>query len=176
MTMLDRGARSAALLAAGIFVLCACSKKQNGDTPAGTSTPGGSAVTAGKGAGNRAPLSAPEFLDRFCAAVASGDKAYVASHTENATFSSSQAMDPKKCGGKTGKRCSSRGGGQHADADFNPVCARIKAQGPELAKNVREEGGSLRARLTDGDYLSDLIIERQGADFRLIREVAPEKP
>jgi hypothetical protein len=119
----------------------------------------------------------PTFLDRFCAAVSSGDKAYVVAHTENGTFSSDQATDPKKCGGRTGKRCFRKTGGQHAEADFRPVCTRVQTQlRADLAKSVREEGGTLRARLSEGDLVSDLVIERQGKDFRLLREVAPGKP
>ena len=54
------------------------------------------------------------------------------------------------------------------------MCARVQAQPrAELAKSVREEGGAFRARLTDGDLVSELIIEPQGTDFRLLREVEP---
>ena len=64
--------------------------------------------------------------------------------------------------------------GHHADADFGPVCARIRAQPRgELARRVREEDGVILVRLRDSGMASDLVIQRRGADFRLLREEAP---
>lgn len=178
MTMQDHRPRITLLMALflAFLGLGGCKKKRGdaADAAAGETATATTATTA-TAAPQAAPASVPEFLDRFCGAVASGDKAYVLAHTNNGAFSSTQKTDPRKCGGRTGKRCSTRAGAAHADADFGPVCVRIKGTPPaDLARSVHEEGGALRARLSEGDYLSDLVIERQGADFRLMQEVAPK--
>ena len=166
-----------ALIAAVLFVVY--SRKTHGETTFVTPFAPDGATSAGPlraGARDPTPADVPAFLDRFCAAVASGDKAYVVAHTDDGTFQSSQVTDPTKCGAPTGKRCRHHVGGAHADADFHPVCARIQAQPrADLARSVHDERGTLRVRLIDGDLVSDLVIERQDADFRLMKEVEPGK-
>lgn len=115
-----------AALATGLFG-CAKKKKSADTKPIGTAATAGAATGAAPATTSQdAPADLPAFLDRFCAAVASGDKAYVTAHVDP-SFTSEQATDPTTCGGRTGKRCFRRLGGQHAEPDFAPVCARIKA-------------------------------------------------
>jgi hypothetical protein len=114
------------------------------------------------------PADAPSFLTRFCDAVAAGDKAYVTGHAD-AAFTSQQGPDPERPAGR--KRTL---GGLHHAADFADVCTRVRAQPTgEIARRVREEDGVLLVRLRNGTMASDLVIERRGADFRLVREESP---
>jgi hypothetical protein len=136
-----------------------------------------SAVTSATGTGGAAasaeapPADVPTFLDRFCKAVAAGDRAYVLAHTDNGTFSSAQGTDPDSP--RPGRR-THHVGGAHADFDFTPVCARVRAQpAADLPKRIREEDGLTLVRLKNDALASDLVIERRGTDFRLLREDEP---
>ncbi len=159
-----------------VMLIAGCHAKDKIDqSDAGITVTTATPTATTKVATEQPPVDPAAFLMRFCGAVNQGDKAYILSHTMNGTFSSEQATDPTKCGGRTGKRCKRMLGGQHADANFGPVCTRIGSQ-PSLSKATRPEGTGYRVRLMDGDLISDLVIEKSGNDFRLVNEVMPPKP
>lgn len=117
------------------------------------------------------PKDVPSFLTRFCDAVAAADKAYVVAHADT-TFSSSMGPDPDA---PRRGRTKNYGGVHHAgDTNFNPVCTRIRAQpAGELARRVREQNGTFYVRLRQDGMASDLVVARNGADFKLLREDEP---
>lgn len=159
-----------AVVAAG---LVGCGKKKNADTKQG-GTAGTATAAVPASTSQAAPADLPAFLDRFCAAVASGDKAYVTAHADP-SFTSEQATDPATCGGRTGKRCSRRLGGHHAELDFAPVCARIKAVPRDVLKATPQTNGTAHLRLTEEGMVSDLLVEKHGNDYRVVRESVPDK-
>ena len=161
------------LVAVGVVAGCHAKDKVE-PSDAGITVTTATPTATTKPAVDPPPVDPAAFLTRFCSAVGTSDKGYINAHTSNGSFSSEQATDPAKCGGRTGKRCKRVYGGQNAEANFGPVCTRIGAQ-PSLAKATREEAGQYKVRLSDGDLISDLVIEKSGRDFRLLKEVIPSK-
>jgi hypothetical protein len=55
-------------------------------------------------------------------------------------------------------------------------CSKKKGETTEATASATPGGGTTSATPTTGpDLVSDLIVARQGSDFRLLREAAPPK-